>query len=174
MTSSEFNNEKRAKKKMDHSDKSLWKQEYEEELTDAMLSGKKRKNSTRTVQSLPLSDNEVVVEKLMETITSSEKYLKKIDNIDFRLNRLDIEVHEKTNVILKKLSELAKVLREQAVADKPQVLLEALKTDTAHIKFMLEKNPRFSDTGNRWLSIFNVLKIIFKPTIMSLYNILER
>lgn len=126
-------------KNQEFEDKVLWKKEYEDELTDAMLSSKKRDNSTRVQQSV--SDNEAVVERLMDSITSSEKYLKKVDSIDFRLNRLDIEVHEKTNNIIKHLAEIRKGLHSTR-PDKSQALLEALKNEIYQIKFQLESSQR--------------------------------
>lgn len=93
------------------------------------------------MQSASLSDNEAVIDKLMETITSSEKYLKKVDSIDFRLNRLDIEVHEKTNSILKQLMEIMKAIRSDAYPDKLETVLDTLKTQVNQIKFILEKQP---------------------------------
>lgn len=144
--SCEVNRDKRGRLKNDYSDKSLWKKEYEDELTDAMLSTRKKENITRVVQST-MSDNDAVIEKLMESITSNEKYLKKIENIDFRLNRLDIEVHEKTNNILKRLSEILKVHRGQGYADKLETVLDTLKTDVTQIKLILDKKPRTGGTG---------------------------
>lgn len=128
-------------KKQEFEDKVLWKKEYEDELTDAMLSSRKRENSTRVQQSAALSDNEAVVERLIDSITSSEKYLKKVDSIDFRLNRLDIEVHEKTNNIMKHLAEIRKGLHS-ARPDKSQALLEALKNELYQIKFQIENSQR--------------------------------
>lgn len=153
--SCEVNRDKRGRRKNDYSDKSLWKKEYEDELTDAMLSTKKKENITRVVQSA-MSDNEAVIEKLMESITSSEKYLKKIESIDFRLNRLDIEVHEKTNSIMKRLNEIFKGLREQGYSDKLETVLDTLKTDVNQIKFVLNKKPRTDGTGK-----FKVLFLCF-------------
>ncbi|KAL0902540.1 hypothetical protein ABMA27_000384 [Loxostege sticticalis] len=140
--SCEANRDKKERRKNDHPDKSLWKKEYEDELTDAMLSSRKKDNVTRVVQSASVSDNEAVIDKLMETITSSEKYLKKVDSIDFRLNRLDIEVHEKTNNILKQLMEMMKVVRSDAYPEKLEGALETLKNEVNQIKFMMEKLPR--------------------------------
>lgn len=146
--SCEANRDKKERRKNDHPDKSLWKKEYEDELTDAMLSSRKKDNVTRVVQSASVSDNEAVIDKLMETITSSEKYLKKVDSIDFRLNRLDIEVHEKTNNILKQLMELMKVVRSDAYPEKLEGALETLKNEVNQIKFMMEKLPRSNIAGN--------------------------
>lgn len=143
----ELSRDKRARRKNDYADKSLWKKEYEDELTDAMLSSRKRENVTRVVQSAGMSDNDAVIEKLMETITSSEKYLKKVDSIDFRLNRLDIEVHEKTNNIIKQLADISKSIHTGGYAEKLETVLDALKTDVNQIKYTLEKSPR-SNTGN--------------------------
>lgn len=135
----------------------LWKKEYEDELTDAMLTSKKRDNSTRVQQSTAISDNEAVVERLMDSITSSEKYLKKVDSIDFRLNRLDIEVHEKTNNIMKHLAEIQKGLHSSR-PDKTQALLEALKNEIYQIKFQLESNQRTGHgKSHRHLVVVDVL-----------------
>ncbi|CAG9781890.1 unnamed protein product [Diatraea saccharalis] len=131
--SGEVQKQKRGRKVNDYADKSLWKKEYEEELTDAIMSSRKKDNITRIVQSASISDNEVVIDKLMETISSSEKYLKKVDSIDFRLNRLDIEVHEKTNNILKQIGEIMKVIRTE-YPDKFEASLDALKSQLNQIK----------------------------------------
>ncbi|XP_030026691.1 fibrinogen C domain-containing protein 1 isoform X1 [Manduca sexta] len=142
ITSCEVSREKRGRRKNDYPDKSLWKKEYEDELTDAMLNSRKRDNTTRVAQSISTSDNEAVLEKLMDTITASEKSLKKVDSIDFRLNRLDIEVHEKTNSILKQLGDIMKALRNEVYSEKLETTLENLKTDLSHIKFAMDKSPR--------------------------------
>lgn len=140
----------RAKRKNEYGDKSLWKKEYEEELSDAMLTGKKQKNITRVAQAASgVSDNEGVIERLMDSITSSEKYLKKVDSIDFRVNRLDIEIHEKTNNIMKLLTEIKKILHNDGHPDKSESLLENLKNEIYQIKFMLEHNPRTTNGNNR-------------------------
>lgn len=137
--------ERRGRRKNDFGDKSLWKNEYESELNDAIMS-KRRENKTRVAMSPSFSDNEAVVEKLMESIISSEKYLKKVDSIDFRLNRLDIEVHEKTNNIIKHLAELSKTFRSDRT-DKLEELMLALKSEIQHIKFMFDTNPRSNGNG---------------------------
>lgn len=136
------NTEKKGRRKYEYPEKSLWKKEYETELTDAMLSTKKRENITRVAQSAGMSENDIVIEKLMDTITSSEKYLKKVDSIDFRLNRLDIEVHEKTNGILKLLTELTKSIQSDAYAEKFGDVWHSLRADISHIKTLMEKNLR--------------------------------
>jgi septal ring factor EnvC (AmiA/AmiB activator) len=138
--------ENRARRKNDYPDKSLWKKEYEDELTDAMLSTRKKDNITRVVQSAS-SDNEAVIDRLMETITSSEKYLKKVDSIDFRLNRLDIEVHEKTNSILKQLTELMKVVRTTGTHERLDTLVDSLKSQVNQMKFIVDKTPRTGTAG---------------------------
>lgn len=138
----EVSRDRKGKRKNDSIEKSLWKKEYEDELTDAMLSSKKKDNFTRVPQSTSMSDNEMVIEKLMDSITSSEKYLKKVDSVDFRLNRLDIEVHEKTNAILKRLTDIMKSLETHPYEDKVDVAIDNIKTDIGHIKGMLEHNPR--------------------------------
>nr|XP_037866421.1 fibrinogen C domain-containing protein 1 isoform X3 [Bombyx mori] len=138
----EVNRDKRGRRKNNHEDKTLWKEEYEKELTDAMLSSRRRDNVTRVPQSPGIGDNEAVIEKLMETITSSEKYFKKVESIDFRLNRLDIEIHEKTNSIAKQLGEIMKAVNSDAYGDKFETILETIKSDVSQIKYSLQMTPR--------------------------------
>lgn len=149
--------EKRARRKnVDYPEKALWKKEYENELTDAMLSTRRRENLTRVPQSSPMSDNEAVVEKLMDSITSSEKYLKKVDSIDFRLNRLDIEVHEKSNGIMKQLSDIMKTIMTDNCAEKLEPSLLNLRNDINQIKFSLDKSSsqRTSPNIGIYLDLF--------------------
>ncbi|KAJ0183802.1 hypothetical protein K1T71_000225 [Dendrolimus kikuchii] len=139
---SRAHSKEKGRHKYGHPDKSLWKKEYENELTDAMLSSRQRENITRVTQSAGMSDNEVVIEKLMDTITSSEKYLKKVDSIDFRLNRLDIEIHEKTNSILKLLTEIMKTVHDDTHTDKLGMALDSLRNDMNDVKLIMERNQR--------------------------------
>ncbi|XP_072931047.1 fibrinogen C domain-containing protein 1-like isoform X2 [Epargyreus clarus] len=143
----EVSGDRKGRRKNDSPEKSLWKKEYEDELTDAMLSSKKKDNFTRVPQSTSMSDNEMVIEKLMDSITSSEKYLKKVDSVDFRLNRLDIEVHEKTNAILKRLTEIIKSIEAHPYEDKIDTAIDSIKNDVGHIKGMLEHSPRADGTS---------------------------
>lgn len=103
-----------------------------------------------------MSDNEAVVEKLMDSITSSEKYLKKVDSIDFRLNRLDIEVHEKSNGIMKQLSDIMKTIMTDNCAEKLEPSLLNLRNDINQIKFSLDKSSsqRTSPNIGIYLDLF--------------------
>ncbi|CAG5027789.1 unnamed protein product [Parnassius apollo] len=139
--SSEEARSKRGRHRNEHSDKTSWKKEYEDELNRAILSSR-RDNHTRVTQSTGMTDNEAVVDKIMESITMSEKYLKKIDGIDFRLNRLDIEVHEKTSSILRNLGVLSKSIQSLSNSEKVDMALELLKTDLNYIKSKMEKSAQ--------------------------------
>lgn len=121
----------------------MWKQEYEDELTDALMTTKKRNNVT-LVHENSAQENEKVLEKLMETITASEKYLKKIDSIDFKINRLDIEVHEKTNNILTYLVDMMKVIRTLDPKGIESVL-EEIKAEISKLK--MDSNRRINENG---------------------------
>ncbi|XP_063394319.1 angiopoietin-related protein 7-like [Cydia fagiglandana] len=114
----------------DSSNDAIWK-EYEHELNDAMMFSKRRDNVTRQ------ADTEAVIEKIMDTITSSEKYLKKVDSIDYKLNRLDIEVHDKTNDILKYLGEIMKSIRGQGSVFKAGSMIDHLSAEVGAVKKML-------------------------------------
>lgn len=161
--SCELNRDKRGRRKnVNYPDKSLWKKEYEDELSDAMLSTRKRENHTRVPQSSTLSDNEAVIEKLMETITSSEKYFKKIDSIDFRLNRLDIEVHEKTNSIIKQLTAITKsVGGDSGCSEKMTRGLETVQTDMNYIKMILDKNTSLRSSIRGIISMTILISLNF-------------
>ncbi|CAH0716405.1 unnamed protein product, partial [Brenthis ino] len=127
-----------------YSNDNIWKKVYETELDDAFLVSDRDKNFTRAAQSTSTSDNEVVIEKLMEAITANEKYLKKIENIDFKLNRLDIEIHERTNAILKRLTEVTTTVHSPGDSKKYNASWDDLKTDISQIKLSLEKYQRHS------------------------------
>lgn len=119
-----------------------WKSEYEDELTDAMLAqNRARDNFTRITQSVT-RNNDAVIDKLMETITASEKYLKRVDSMDYRLNRLDIELHEQTNSILKYLTEMMKAIRAQSVSDKLDFVVNNIKSDIGELRRKLDSMPR--------------------------------
>lgn len=121
---------------------SLWQNEHENELTEAMMT-LKRGNLTRVrSHTEPLAETEAVIDKLLESITASEKYMKKVDSIEFRLNRLDIEIHEKTNNILKYLSEMMKVIRSQGFSEKVDMAVDVLKSEMESIRLLMEKNRR--------------------------------
>ncbi|XP_075990441.1 fibrinogen C domain-containing protein 1-like isoform X2 [Anticarsia gemmatalis] len=74
---------------------------------------------------------EAVVEKFVETLISSERYLKMIETVERKLNHLDTTVHERTNSILKYLSEMLRVLKTSS----PDIIENSLKT----VKSDLEK-----------------------------------
>ncbi|KAL4704584.1 hypothetical protein ACJJTC_017839 [Scirpophaga incertulas] len=126
-----------------NADKSMWKNEYEEELTDAVLSSRRKSNTTLNSQSQTL-DTEEVLDKLFDMITSSKKYLKKVDSIDFKLNRLDIEVHEMTKSVMKQLTGLTKSIPTDGCTDK---VLVALQDFRSQIKQLLGTS-RTDTTGD--------------------------
>lgn len=128
-------------KRLDSND-NLWKNEYEMELSDAMVIPNKGKNYSRASEVAAASDNEIVIEKLMESITANEKYLKKIENIDFRLTRLDIELHEKSNDILKRLSEMNSAIPNPDDSVNLTNVLDDLKVTLGHIKLMLKNDQQ--------------------------------
>lgn len=145
----------KGKRKHERMENNMWKKEYEEELSDAMLAPKRRNNGTRGAQSPSITDDEAVVEKLVDSITSSEKYLKKIESIDFRLNRLDIEVHEKTNTIMNHITEVIKTIQSQTPPDKLE-MLDVMKSDIDQIKHIIEHRPISKASG---INYFHCIRI---------------
>lgn len=164
VVSTEPNRDRHPRRKNERLDSSLWKKEYESELTDALLTSKRAKNLTRLPQST--SSDEAVLERLMETITSSERYLKKIESIDFRLNRLDIEVHEKTNLMLKRLTEINTALQNQG-PDKADTSLDTLKTDVGQLKYYFENKLGPINKGGNVLEMMP--RKLIKSKLKSLY-----
>lgn len=135
-----------AKHLKDYPDQSLWKKEYESELKDALLSSKGNDDISRNTVQRTMSqkdEGDIVIEKLVDSIAASEKYLKKVDNIDFRLNRLDIEVHEKTNTIMKRLSEILKSVRSLH-SDTLETTMESMRESISQLKQSFEHLPRTS------------------------------
>lgn len=151
---------KRGHRKDDDTDKTLWKKEYEDELTDAILT-KKRENYTRSAEAQAGNmDNDAVIEKLMDSITSSERYLKKVESIEFRLNRLDIEVHEKTNAIMKLLNTISKTVKTDTCSEKLESSIRGLASDVSAIKFEVEKSPRSTVNSGTGANLSSTVIII--------------
>lgn len=54
---------------------------------------------------------EAVVEKFVETLMSSERYLKMVETVERKLNHLDNTFHERSNSIMKYLTELMRLVK---------------------------------------------------------------
>lgn len=81
-----------------------WRQEYEDELNNAVLDTWQSDNNTHS--RAILKSNEEILDKIADSITSSEVFIKKVNGIDVKLNRLDNDVNEKTDQIVKYLNEI--------------------------------------------------------------------
>ncbi|XP_021186939.1 fibrinogen C domain-containing protein 1 isoform X2 [Helicoverpa armigera] len=74
---------------------------------------------------------DAVVEKFVETLMSSERYLKMIESVERKMNHLDTTFHERTNSILKYLSEMLRMIK----ASSSEMLEKALR----NVKLDLDK-----------------------------------
>lgn len=89
------------------------------------------------VSSRATGKGDMVVEKFVETLMSSERYLKMIETVERKLNHLDAAFHERTNSIIKYLSELLRVTKSTTSGTLDQSLvslkgeLDKLKTAVA-------------------------------------------
>lgn len=76
---------------------------------------------------------EVVVEKFVETLMASERYLKMIESVERKLNHLDATFHERTNSILKYVSEMLRTMKA-GPGELMETALRSIKTDLDKLK----------------------------------------
>ncbi|XP_050361215.1 angiopoietin-related protein 4-like [Nymphalis io] len=81
---------------------------------------------------------EVVVEKFVETLMASERYLKLIETVDGKLVHLETTFQERTNTILKYLTEVLRVTKTSPV-DALQSSLHSLKNDLDKLKHVISQ-----------------------------------
>lgn len=96
---------------------------------------------------------EVVVEKFVETLMASERYLKMIESVERKLNHLDATFHERTNSILKYVSEMLRNMKA-GPGDLMENALRSIKTDLDKLKMSVtERLDRPTMRGN-WFLLF--------------------
>lgn len=94
---------------------------------------------------------EVVVEKFVETLMASERYLKMIESVERKLNHLDATFHERTNSILKYVSEMLRTMKS-GPGDLVENALRSIKTDLDKLKMSVtERLERPTMRGNYFL-----------------------
>lgn len=76
---------------------------------------------------------DVVVEKFVETLMASERYWKQIESVERKLNHLDATFHEKTNSIMKYLSEMLRMVKSSPAEMLEKALID-MKTDLDRLK----------------------------------------
>ncbi|CAK1554090.1 unnamed protein product [Leptosia nina] len=76
---------------------------------------------------------EMVVEKFVDTLMASERYLKMVETVEKKISHLDATFHDRSNSILKYLAEVLRVVKSP-----PGVMMEetlrSLKLDLERIK----------------------------------------
>ncbi|XP_072931049.1 fibrinogen C domain-containing protein 1-like isoform X4 [Epargyreus clarus] len=86
---------------------------------------------------------EAVVERFVDTLMASEQYLKMIDSVEKKINHLDSTFHDRTNTILKYLSEILRVVKASPTESLENALV-LLKKDLEKLKYSL--SDRVDDT----------------------------
>lgn len=76
---------------------------------------------------------EVVVEKFVETLIASERYLKLIEVVEDKMGHLQTIFRERTNTVMKYLTEILRVIKTSPV-DQVQSNLHSLKDDLEKLK----------------------------------------
>lgn len=103
---------------------------------------------------------EVVVEKFVETLMASERYLKMIESVERKLNHLDATFHERTNSILKYVSEMLRTMKA-GPGDLMENALRSIKTDLDKLKMSVtERLERPNMRGNCFLLLSENFKYI--------------
>lgn len=111
--------------------------ERSSEEIDDLYFGRNGSRVPLTTTGKPKGD--VVVEKFVETLMSSERYLKLVETVDSKVTHLDATFRERSNSILKYLSELTRLVRASP-ANVLELALKSLKTDLDKLKnTVLEK-----------------------------------
>ncbi|XP_031767403.2 fibrinogen C domain-containing protein 1-like isoform X1 [Galleria mellonella] len=96
-----------------------------------------KKNMPTTISRSAKSD--AIVEKFVETLISSERYLKMVEIIERKLTLLDATFHERTNSILKYLTEILK-LGKPSQADALENTLVTVRNDLDKVKQFLAEH----------------------------------
>lgn len=76
---------------------------------------------------------EVIVEKFVETLLASERYLKLIEVVEDKMSHLQTIFRERTNTVMKYLTEILRVVKTSPV-DQVQSNLHSLKDDLEKLK----------------------------------------
>lgn len=101
---------------------------------DNVFHTKKRVDSNRQATTTGRSTvGDAVVEKFVETLMSSERYLKMIESVERKMNHLDTTFHERTNSILKYLSEMLRMIKTSS-SELLEKALRNVKTDLDKLK----------------------------------------
>ncbi|XP_063838139.1 ficolin-2-like isoform X2 [Ostrinia nubilalis] len=91
------------------------------------------RNGSRVPTTTVRPKGEAVVEKFVETLMSSERYLKMVETVEKKLNHLDTTFHERSNSILKYLAELLRMVKSSP-ASMLENALKSLKGDLDKLK----------------------------------------
>lgn len=94
--------------------------------------------SRHTITAGYTAKGEIAVEKFVDTMMASEKYLKMIETVENRLSHLESVFLERTNTILKYMTEVLRVIKTSPV-DFLENALQSLKTDLDKLKQLMSQ-----------------------------------
>lgn len=104
-----------------------------EDADDDVFHIKKRTDTRVPTTTGRSSVGDAVVEKFVETLMSSERYLKMIESVERKMNHLDTTFHERTNSILKYLSEMLRMIKASS-SEMLEKALRNVKSDLDKLK----------------------------------------
>lgn len=87
-------------------------------------------------------EDDAVIEKLLDSLSSSEKCLRKVDSIVFGVNRLDMDVHEANNKVTNLIEEGMNILKQEHI-------IERLNTALNKMEETYQAPPRAEDLDSK-------------------------
>ncbi|CAH2207765.1 jg677 [Pararge aegeria aegeria] len=96
--------------------------------------------TTRFPRTTPKTKNgDVIVEKFVNTLMESKKYLKTIEIVEDKLDHLESMFQERSNAIIKYLAEVLRVVKTSP-ADMLEKALQSLKNDLDRLKQTVQRH----------------------------------
>ncbi|XP_047524955.1 angiopoietin-related protein 7-like [Pieris napi] len=112
---------------------SIAKREKDDRLYDDLNYVSTKYNVSRPTTTGRSLKGEMVVEKFVDTLMASERYLKMVETVEKKISHLDATFHDRTNSILKYLAELLRVVKAPQ-AEIMEDTLRSLKVDLERLK----------------------------------------
>lgn len=81
---------------------------------------------------------DAAVEKFVDTLVSSERYLKMIESLDRKLSHLDMTYRERSNSVLKYLNEILRLIKKSS-SEALESALRTVKLDLDNMKQTLSE-----------------------------------
>lgn len=130
--------------------KNIEDESSDEDTMDAIILGRKR-NMSRLHQPSTKLGQDAMVEKFLDSLISSERYLEMLEK---KMTHLDVTVHEKTNSIMKYLVEILRKIKTKS-NDEVEMALRSVKNDLDAFKDMIVQKmtpPQMRGNGNYYIN----------------------